>query len=444
MLMAQQFGNILVVDDEKNVLSTVGICLDSLGFKTTLCSKPQEVLALLKSTTYDIAFVDLKMTPLDGMEILAEVKLHSPGTLVVIMTAHGSIDNAVEAIKKGADFYLQKPFSYEELRIFVLKVWETYELRREVSDLRSQLAAAKGTDEFITRNRDTLAQLDLATRVSDSAMSVLIEGESGTGKELVAQQIHRKSSRADKPFVKVNCAAIPEQLLESELFGHVRGAFTGAVKDRQGRFELADGGTIFLDEIAEITSSTQVKLLRVLQSKEFERVGESTPRKVDVRVIAATNRDLDEALHEATFRQDLFYRLNAIRIRLLPLRERPEDIPILIQHFIRKFGEGREISIAPEAEKALRAYRWSGNVRELENVIQRAVLLAANGVVDLFHLPEEVRDALEKPVQALSLEEVEKEHIKKVLQHAKDYDEAARILGIDRATLWKKRKKFSL
>ncbi|HTP12946.1 MAG TPA: sigma-54 dependent transcriptional regulator [Bacteroidota bacterium] len=442
--MPREFGNILVVDDEKNVLSTVGICLDSLGFKTTLCAKPQEVLALLKATTYDIAFVDLKMTPLDGMEILAEIKLHSPGTSVVIMTAHGSIDNAVEAIKKGADFYLQKPFSYEELRIFVLKVWETYELRREVSDLRSQLAAAKGTDEFITRNRDTLAQLDLATRVSDSVMSVLIEGESGTGKELVAQQIHRKSSRAEKPFVKVNCAAIPEQLLESELFGHVRGAFTGAVKDRQGRFELADGGTIFLDEIAEITSSTQVKLLRVLQSKEFERVGESTPRKVDVRVIAATNRDLDEALNEATFRQDLFYRLNAIRIRLLPLRERPEDIPILIQHFIRKFAEGREMSVSPEAEKALRAYRWSGNVRELENVVQRAVLLAPNGVVDLVHLPEEVRDALEKPVQAMSLEEVEKEHIKKVLQHAKDYDEAARILGIDRATLWKKRKKFSL
>jgi NtrC-family two-component system response regulator AlgB len=275
-------------------------------------------------------------------------------------------------------------------------------------------------------------------------MSVLIEGESGTGKELVAQQIHRKSSRADKPFVKVNCAAIPEQLLESELFGHVRGAFTGAVKDRQGRFELADGGTIFLDEIAEITASTQVKLLRVLQSKEFERVGESTPRKVDVRVIAATNRDLDEALKEATFRQDLFYRLNAVRIRLLPLRERPEDIPILIQHFIHKFGEGRDYSVSPEADKALRAYRWSGNVRELENVIQRAVLLAGNGVIDLIHLPDEVRDALQKPVQAMSLEEVEKEHIKKVLQHAKDYDEAANILGIDRATLWKKRKKFSL
>ncbi len=442
--MVQGQGNILVVDDEKHVLSTVGICLDSLGFKTTLCSKPQEVLALIKNAPYDMAFVDLKMRPLDGMEILAEIKLHSPNTLVIMMTAHGSIENAVEAIKKGADFYLQKPFNFEELKISVLKAWENYQLRQEVRDLRTQLAATKGTDEFITRNRDMLSQLDLATRVSDSVMSVIIEGESGTGKELVAQQIHRKSSRADKPFIKVNCAAIPEQLLESELFGHVRGSFTGAVKDRQGRFEVADGGTIFLDEVAEITSSIQVKLLRVLQSKEFERVGESMPRKVDVRVIAATNRDLDEALQEGTFRQDLFYRLNAVRIRLLPLRERPEDIPILIQHFIRKFGEGAEYSLSPEADKALRAYRWSGNVRELENVIQRAVLLAGNGIIDLIHLPDEVRNAVEKPVQAMSLEEVEKLHIKKVLQQAKDYDEAARTLGIDRATLWKKRKKFSL
>jgi len=442
--MIQEPGNILVVDDEKHVLNTVGICLDSLGFKTTLCSKPQEVLALLKNEAYDLAFVDLKMSPLDGMEILAEIKLHSPATSVIMMTAHGSIENAVEAIKRGADFYLQKPFSFEELKVFVLNAWEHYQLRREVRELRSQIAATKGSDEFVTRNRDMLSQLDLATRVSDSTMSVLIEGESGTGKELVAQQIHRGSSRGEKPFVKVNCAAIPEQLLESELFGHVRGAFTGAVKDRQGRFEIADGGTIFLDEVAEITSSTQVKLLRVLQSKEFERVGESTPRKVDVRVIAATNRNLDEALKEGTFRQDLFYRLNAIRIKLLPLRERPEDIPILIQHFLNKFSEGRTFNVSPEADKVLRAYRWSGNVRELENVVQRAVLLAGNGTIDLIHLPDEVRNAGDRPTQSLSLEEVEKLHIKRVLQHAKDYDDAATILGIDRATLWKKRKKFNL
>ncbi len=442
--MTEDHGHILVVDDEKHVLSTVGICLDSLGFKTSLCSRPQDVMALLRNEAFDMAFVDLKMSPLDGMEIMAEIKLHSPTTSVIMMTAHGSIDNAVEAIKRGADFYLQKPFNFEELRIFVLNAWEHYQLRREVRELRTQIAATKGLDEFVTRNRDTLSQLDLATRISESAMSVLIEGESGTGKELVAQQIHRRSLRGNKPFVKVNCAAIPEQLMESELFGHVRGACTGAVKDRQVWFEIADGGTIFFDEVAEITSSAQVKLLRVLQNKEFERVGESVPRKVDVRVIAATNRDLDEALKEGTFRQDLFYRLNAIRIRLLPLRERPEDVPILIQHFIKKFAEGREYNLSPEADKMLRAYRWSGNVRELENVIQRAVLLAGNGIIDVVHLPDEVRNAGERPLQSLSLEEVEKLHIKRVLQHAKDYDEAATILGIDRATLWKKRKKFDL
>lgn len=442
--MSATMGHILVVDDEKHVLSTVGICLDSLGFKTTLCSKPQDVMALLRNESFDMAFVDLKMSPLDGMEIMAEIKLHSPGTSVIMMTAHGSIDNAVEAIKRGADFYLQKPFNFEELRMFVLNAWEHYQLRREVRELRLQMEVSKGSDEFVTRNRDMVSQLDLAIRVSDSTMSVLIEGESGTGKELVAQQIHRKSIRGEKAFVKVNCAAIPEQLLESELFGHIRGAFTGAVKDRQGRFELADGGTIFLDEVAEIASSTQVKLLRVLQSKEFERVGESISRKVDVRIIAATNRDLDEALKEGTFRQDLFYRLNAIRIKLLPLRERPEDIPILIQHFIKKFAEGREFNLSSDAEKVLRAYRWSGNVRELENVIQRAVLLASDGIIDVIHLPDEVRNAGERPAQSLSLEEVEKIHIKRVLQHVKDFDEAATILGIDRATLWKKRKKFNL
>jgi len=437
-------GHILIVDDEKNVLSTMGICIDSLGFATTLCSKPQDVLELLKRECFDLAFVDLKMSPMDGMEVLAEIKHHSPTTSVVMMTAHGTIDNAVEAIKKGADFYLQKPFDYEELKIFTQRVWDHYSLRQEVVELRKQLAAAQGTGEFVTRNREMLSQLDLATRVSDSSMSVLIEGESGTGKELVAQLIHAKSPRAEKAFVKVNCAAIPEQLLESELFGHIRGAFTGAVKDRQGRFEIADGGTVFLDEIAEIPSATQVKLLRVLQSKEFERVGESTPRKVDVRIIAATNRNLDEALKEGTFREDLFYRLNAVRIKLLPLRERPEDIPILIQHFLKKFGEGRELAVTEGAEKVLRSYRWSGNVRELENVIERAVLLAADMPIDLVHLPEEVRKSGDKGLYSLSLEEVERLHIKRVLQHAKDYDEAATILGIDRATLWKKRKKFSL
>jgi NtrC-family two-component system response regulator AlgB len=279
-------------------------------------------------------------------------------------------------------------------------------------------------------------------RVAESAISILIEGESGTGKELVAHYIHQKSNRAERQFIKVNCAAIPEQLLESELFGHVRGAFTGAMKDRQGRFEMADGGTIFLDEIGELSSSIQSKLLRVLQTKDFERVGENITRKVDVRVISATNRNLDEALREGSFREDLFYRLNGVRIKLPSLRERPEDVPLLIHHFLKKVSQDREMTISPDADKVLRAYRWSGNVRELENVIERAALLATNGVIGPAQLPEEITHA--SATNALSLEEAEKLQIKKVLQIAKDYDEAARILGVDRKTLLNKRKKFGL
>jgi DNA-binding NtrC family response regulator len=432
----------LVVDDERNILKTVGICLESIGIEPVLCSKSQDVLQLLQQNTFDIAFVDLKMSPMDGIEILSEIKQYSPETTVIIMTAHGSIDSAVTAIKKGAYDYLQKPFDFDELKLFTQKVLEHHRLVNEVKELRRELADIQGCGEIVTRDRAMIEKLDLAARVAESSISVLIEGESGTGKELVAHFIHRKSDRADKPFIKVNCAAIPEQLLESELFGHVRGAFTGALKDRQGRFEAADGGTIFLDEIGDLSSTIQMKLLRVLQTKDFERIGENVTRKVDVRVISATNRDLDEALKEGSFREDLFYRLNGVRIKLPTLRERPEDVPLLIHHFLRKFARDRDIEVAPDADKALKTYRWSGNVRELENVIERAALLAANGVIELNHLPEEICTASEP--KALSLEEAEKLQIKRVLQIAKDYDEAARILGVDRKTLLNKRKKFGL
>jgi NtrC-family two-component system response regulator AlgB len=442
--MDERVPKVLVVDDEPNILKTMGICFASIGYETRLFSKPQEVLEILRQEKFDLAFVDLKMAPIDGIELMEEIQKHSPDTSVVIITAHGSIDSAIDAMKKGAYHYLQKPFDFKELQLFAQKAWEHHKLELEVRSLRDQLAVTQGTGEIITRSREMLAQLDLAARVAESTISVLIEGESGTWKELFAHFIHQKSPRAEGPFVKVNCAALPEQLLESELFGHVRGAFTGAVKDRQGRFELADGGTIFLDEVADLSPGIQAKLLRVLQSKEFEKLGESVPRKVDVRIIAATNRDLEEALKEGTFREDLFYRLNAVRIKLLPLRDRPEDLGLLIQHFLKKFGKEAPLQLSAGVMKALRAYRWSGNVRELENVMERSVLLAQNGVIELTHLPEEIRSALERPARALSLEEIEKLHIKRVLQNAKDYDEAAQILGIDPATLWRKRKKYGL
>ena len=440
--MQQRKPKALVVDDEKNILNTIGICLESIGIEATLCSKPQEVLQLLQQNRFDVAFVDLKMSPMDGIEVLSEIKQYSPDTTVIIMTAHGSIDTAVVAIKKGAYDYLQKPFDFEELKLFTRKVFEHHQLVHEMAELREELASIQGSGDIVTRNRAMIELLDLAARVAESSISILIEGESGTGKELVAHYVHRKSDRAEKPFVKVNCAAIPEQLLESELFGHVRGAFTGALKDRQGRFEMADGGTIFLDEIGELSSSIQSKLLRVLQTKDLERVGENVTRKVDVRIISATNRNLDEALKEGSFREDLFYRLNGVRIKLPPLRERPEDVPFLIHHFLKKFSKEKNIEIAPDADKALKVYRWSGNVRELENVIERAALLSANAVNEMNHLQEEIRTTSEP--KAISLEEAEKVQIKKVLQIAKDYDEAAHILGVDRKTLLNKRKKFGL
>jgi DNA-binding NtrC family response regulator len=432
--------SVVVIDDEEHILNTMGICLEAAGFQVTLYANPELAAPEFKNRQFDLAFIDLKMAPLDGLQMLDIVKRDSPATTVVIITAHGSLDSAIGAIKKGAYYYLQKPFDFQELQIFSQKALEYHALSSEVQLLRERLP---DTGSFITRNRAMLDVLDLAVQVAESAISVLIEGESGTGKELIAQFIHDKSSRAGKPFIKVNCAALHEELLESELFGHVKGAFTGAVRDRKGRFEAADGGTLFLDEIAEISPSIQVKLLRVIQSKEFERVGDNDTQRVDVRIIAATNRDLKAALAEGLFREDLFYRLNAVRIKALALRERPEDIPLLVGHFIRKFSPRNPMRVDPEAMKTLRLNAWHGNVRELENVMERAVLLAKNGVIQPGHLPEEVT-AGSSEKKPLSLEELEKQHIRKVLKQTRDFEEAAAILGIDRTTLWRKREKYGL
>ena len=444
MIENYQTPNVLIVDDEANILKTMAICLKDLGYQITTIQKPQEVQDVVTNQYFDLAFVDLKMQPLDGMAVLSIIKQKSPDTTVVIITAHGSIDSAVEAIKKGAYNYIQKPFDFIELQIFAQKALEFHRLNSEVKQLREQAAQISDSGNIITQNEKMLEMIDLAKRVAASEISVLIEGESGTGKELYAHLIYLNSDRSDKKFIKINCAALPENLLESELFGHVKGAFTGALKDRIGRFEEADSGTVFLDEIAEISPALQAKLLRVLQQKEFERVGENITRKVNVRIIAATNRNLEEAIKEGTFRKDLFYRLNAVRIQLLPLRERPEDIKLLVGHFIQKIGIDENISLSPEALKALKRYRWSGNVRELENTMERAVLLAKNGIIELNDLPEEIRSSHTISDDLQTLEEIEKLHIKKVLQISSDLNQAAQILGIDPATLWRKRKRFNL
>ena len=440
----EQRPRVLLVDDEPNILKTMTICLEEINMEVTACKQPQQALELILKQPFDLAFIDLKMQPIDGLTLLEEIRKYAPSTTVVIITAHGSVESAVEAMKKGAYHYLQKPFDYLELQIFAKKVLEYHQLQQEVERYREQLSYWAETNDIVTRNKDMLEKIQLARQIAPSDLSVLIEGESGTGKELFAELIYQSSDRVNKPFVKINCAALPENLLESELFGHVKGAFTGAIKDRKGRFELADGGTVFLDEIGSLSPSLQAKLLRVLQQKEFERLGESVTRKVDVRIIAATNTDLEQAMEEGTFRRDLFYRLNTVRIKLLPLRERPEDILLLAQYFAEKFSDSKDVKIAPDAVKALKAYHWRGNVRELENVIKRAVILAKNNIIELTDLPEEVRFALQNPQRLLSLEEMEKQHIRKVLQTASDLNEAAKILGIDPATLWRKRKRYNL
>lgn len=444
MIETSQTPSVLIVDDEANILKTMAICLKDLGYNMTTIQKPQEVHEVIIKQTFDLAFVDLKMQPIDGMEVLSIIKQKSPSTTVIIITAHGSIENAVEAIKNGAYNYIQKPFDFIELQIIAQKALEFHRLTSEVKHLREQAVQIKGSGNIITQNVKMLEMIDLAKRVAVSELSVLIEGESGTGKELYAHLIYSNSDRSDKPFIKINCAALPENLLESELFGHVKGAFTGALRDRTGRFEEADGGTIFLDEITEISPALQAKLLRLLQQKEFERVGENSTKKVNVRVIAATNRNLEEAIKEGVFRKDLFYRLNAVRIQLLPLRERHEDINLLIGHFLQKICGDENITINPDALKALKQYRWSGNVRELENTMERAVLLAKDDIIKLNDLPEEIRSAQVTTDELQSLEEIEKLHIKKVLQIAGDLNQAAQILGIDPATLWRKRKRYNL
>jgi DNA-binding NtrC family response regulator len=437
-------GKVLLVDDEVNILKTLTICFESLEFDVTAFNDSSQALECVKIIKFDFAFLDLKMYPLDGLQLLTEIKQISPETTVVIITAHGSIETAVEAIKKGAYDYLLKPFGFQELEHFVQKVYEFHTLQNEVKELKRELKESKEPLGFVTRDPKTLRVLDLAKQIADSNLTVLIEGESGTGKELLAYHIHNLSPRKDKPFLKVNCAALPENLLESELFGHTKGAFTGAIKDREGRFQIADTGTIFLDEIAEVSKNVQVKLLRFLQDREFERVGDSNTLKVDVRVIAATNVKLDDALKSGEFREDLFFRLNTVRIKLSPLRERPEDILFLVDHFVKKFNNNLPCEIEPEVLKIFKNYRWPGNIRELENVIERAVIVSQGKKIDRLHLPEELTEIKVTDSRLKSLEEMEKNHIAKVLNETADFEEAANILQIDTTTLWRKRKKYNL
>jgi two-component system response regulator PilR (NtrC family) len=388
-------GRILVVDDETSMQDFLQILLQREGHEVSCCGTASEALVALESDDYDLVISDIRMPGMDGMELLDHVQRLSAETLVILITAHGTTESAVEAMKRGAYDYLTKPCSVDELRLVVQKALEKRDLSSENRRLRRQLGAPPAAPPILGRSSRMQEVLGLVRQVAPTRTNVLITGESGTGKELVARAVHALSDRRDKPFVAVNCGAIPENLLESELFGHVRGSFTGATANKMGLFEIADGGTLFLDEIGEMPLPLQVKVLRAIQQRTFKRVGGTSDIRVDVRIVCATNRILEEDVRLGRFREDLFYRLNVIEIHLPPLRERPEDIPELVRFFVHRYAEqlGRAVEgVDPEVMAALESYPYQGNVRELENLIERAVTLTPSSRIRLDCLPPAVRE----------------------------------------------------
>ncbi len=447
--MTEGCGAILVVDDDLEMRELVHDVLKDRGHQITTAGSGQEALTLLADGGYAVVLTDLRMKGMEGTELLTEIKRLYPDIGVILMTAFGSVETAVEAMKRGASDYLTKPVKSEEIIRVVERAVREAALRREVRRLRKEVHTEYSFHQILGKSKAIQVVFDLIRRVADSPTNVLITGESGTGKELVAKAIHYNSDRKEAPFVPVNCAAIPEQLLESELFGHMRGAFTDAKMDKRGLFEEAQKGTVFLDEISELPLMLQAKILRAIQEKEIRRVGATKPISVDVRIIAATNLNLNEEVKAKRFREDLYYRLNVIELKLPPLRERREDIPLLVDAFLKKCGEARGKAMKGVSESALAMlmdYGWPGNVRELENVIERAVTLGLGEKISPDDLPQAVQGARgdrrvldEAAEKTLPLHEIEKEYIKKILEKTGGNKyQAAHALGIDRKTLYRK------
>ena len=441
-------GSILLVDDEEKILKTLGRALRDDGHEVVTASNAHDATRLLAERAFDLMVIDFLMPDRTGMDVLRELSAAQPEAerpAVVMMTAHGSIENAVEAMKLGARDYLQKPFEVDELLVLARRALEDQRARTGLRYLLSERDAEFNHYGIIGRSRAILDVIKRAELVAESKSTVLITGETGTGKELVARAIHARSAQRTMPLIKVNCAAIPETLLESELFGHVRGAFTGATFTKKGRFALADGGTIFLDEIGTVSLGVQAKLLRVLQDREFEPLGAERTQKVDVRVIAATNRDLRQLVSESKFLEDLFYRLNVIPIEMPPLRERREDIPLLIEHFVRRFAErtGKAIDgVEDKAATELTRYEWPGNVRELENTIERAVVLATDRLLTsrTIWLMSATATPAAAAVPSLklhqNLEWAERETMRRALEQARGVKkDAAELMGISQRAL---------
>ena len=444
---------ILIVDDEPNIRQGLAEALDDQGYEIEQAASGEDALELVRLKPFHLVLVDLVMEEMDGIEVLREINREWPQTEVVIITAHGTIETAVKALKEGAYDYLTKPINVKRFRSYIHNILRAQELQEENRRLREQLRTEQEYSQIIGRSEKLLTILEMIDQLAPTDVTILIEGESGTGKELVAHAIHQKSGRGQKPFISVNCGALPKELIGNELFGHEKGAFTGASQQKQGRFELADRGTLFLDEIAEMDLEAQVTLLRILEEGRFRRIGGTREVKVNVRVIAATNKSLEEQVKQHRFREDLFYRLNVVRMNLPPLRERREDIRPLAQHFLDTFSNKyhkSDLKFAPELNERFDHYRWPGNIRELKNCIERAVILARGPVIGLDLLPQRLKRESDLPTKegvsvGLSLVEMEREMIRRTLEHTEGHRKrAAEILGISERDLYYKLKKYQL
>jgi DNA-binding NtrC family response regulator len=457
--------NILLVDDEKSILFSLKAALSKEGYTVKTAENPLDALRQIEPGAFQVIISDYNMPSLNGLEFLKRVKQIDPEVVFILMTAFGSQKLAIEAMKEGAYDYFSKPFDIDEMRVIVAKACERFSLAWEKKNLEERFLVEPETDRIIGNSPQMQMVRERIEQVAKSDMTVLIQGESGTGKELVAEAIQRRSARAAGPFVKLNCAALPENLIESELFGYEKGAFTGAVGRKRGKFEVAHGGTIFLDEIGDMTLHTQAKVLRAIQEREVERIGGNDPIKVDVRIIAATHRDLRELIEKKQFREDLFYRINVVNVTIPPLRERVEDIPLLVEHFVKaasaKLGRPLE-GVTPRAMTALKNFKWPGNVRQLQNIIEGAAVFAKGSQIDLPNLPEELQLGFNpgSPTAGLdwiaaeiekgkSLDEVvamiEREMIVRTLTATEgNQSQAAARLGIKRGTLQYKMKLYNI
>ncbi|HTF99797.1 MAG TPA: sigma-54 dependent transcriptional regulator [Nitrospirota bacterium] len=449
----EETASLLIIDDERIALRNLEHVMKKEGYEITSTQSGANALKLLEEGRYDVVLTDLRMEKVDGMQILRRARELHPDTEVVLITGYATLDSAVDAMKNGAFYYIAKPFKLEEVRKVVSEAVQKVRLKTENRRLREQIESYQGKVKIITQDAAIQKLLDTARQIAPTDCNVLISGESGTGKELFARFIHENSNRASGPFFAVNCGAFTEELLTNELFGHEKGAFTGANALKKGLIENASGGTLFLDEITEMPASMQVKLLRVIQEKELLRVGGNEPLSVDVRFVAATNRDIQDSLKSGAFRQDLYFRLNVVALRIPPLAERKDDIPLLSYYFLKKYAllMKRQVNdISEDVVALLLNYDFPGNVRELENIIERGVALANAGSIEAAHLPEDLRELSIKTFRKRegkipSLDEQEEAYIKWVLQEVGGNKTlAAQILGIDRVSLWRKLKKYGL